>query len=234
MCRPIRRLVVLDIGAHSVHVMPLLRSLMHHHGRRWSSRAGISICCCHRLWWASGRHELRMVCAGVHQVRARHHPLGSWDKLWLHHHRCAHLPLLRCVVRVIREAPKLAQLRVAGTKEDWLSIWNLCAWVDLRVCHGQLSHARRSKGLSRVGVHHPVVIIAIWLVRHGSMLRSVHLHRRHMRRLARHNVLCAVLEMERKLMLMRRHLRHDMSRVWSRHARKRLSLKIFLVGEAHG
>lgn len=68
-----------------------------------------------------------------------------------------------------------------------------------------------------------------------SVLAGVHLHRWHMRRLPRCQVLSAVLEVERELVLVR-NLRHDVGRVGRGHscARQWEALKVLLVSEVHG
>lgn len=62
-------------GAHAVHVLALLRSLMGHHGRSWPSWARVSIGSGHRLWrdWSRG-DELGM------GTRIHLHLGGAWHE----------------------------------------------------------------------------------------------------------------------------------------------------------
>jgi len=84
-------------------------------------------------------------------------------------------------------------------------------------------------------VHHPVIIVAVRLVRAQAMLWCVHLHMAHVRRLSWAHIWPALLEVEGKLMLVS-HVRHHVWRVRCCHCRARegLAFKVLLVGQAHG
>lgn len=118
------RLVVLHIGAHSIHGLSLLRSLMCHHWCRRTTRAWVTVNTRHwlRSRW---RHELR-VATRIHHLRARNHPLRPGHELLRHHHRTAHLALLRChVLVVVGEVAVLVHLRGARPHENSLVVWYL-------------------------------------------------------------------------------------------------------------
>lgn len=118
------RLVILDIGAHAIHGLSLLRALVRHHRRGGTSGTGVSVDPGDRLR-SRWRHELR-VAARIHHLRTRNHSLRTRYELRLHHHGTSHLALLRGhVLGVVGEATELSHLRRPRHK-DGLVVGHLC------------------------------------------------------------------------------------------------------------
>jgi hypothetical protein len=138
LTRPVGWLVILDIGAHPVHALALLRALMNHHGRLRSTRAGVTICTWHRLMRSGRRHELWM--ARVHHLWTSYHPLRRMHELRLHHHGLMTL-LRRHILLAVREAP-ISHLRCAGWDENRLVVRYMSRRAHTIVCHWGLSHPR--------------------------------------------------------------------------------------------
>lgn len=149
---------------------------MNHHGCSRTSRAGITIST-RNLLRSGGWQELRM-SPWVHHLRARNHSLWSWHELRLHHHLPSHLSLLRRhVLWVVGEAAELTHLRRSRSHKYWLIVLHLRGGV---ICDRNMTEPRRCEGLSRVGVHHAMIVVTVRGMRHRSMLWCMHLHRRHM------------------------------------------------------
>ena len=175
----IRRLAVLHARAHAVHRLSLLGALMSHHGRRRPPGAGVTRRSGTRLRRTSRWKKLG-VSPGVHHLRAANHPLRPGHKVRLHHHGTPHLSLLgRNIRRVTGKASELTHLRCAGAHVDGLIVRQLRGGVHAWVRHGRLAEARRGERLRRVGVHHPMIIVAVRLVRAQAVLWRVHLHMAH-------------------------------------------------------
>lgn len=118
------RLVVLHVGAHTVHRLSLLRSLMCHHRRRRTTRTRVAVNTGHwlRCRW---RHE-SWVTSRIHHLRARNHALRSRHELLRHHHRASHLTLLGGhVLMVVRKVAELVHLRRARSHENCLVVLHL-------------------------------------------------------------------------------------------------------------
>lgn len=228
LSRAISRLVVLYTGAHPIHGLALLRTLVHHGWRRRSSRARIPVSSGSRMGWDSRRHELRMG-TWIHHLGS----MRSRDELRLHHHRSHLAGLGMTVVRGVGEASILPHLRVTRSHVYWLVVGHLARRVHAGVRHRHLTHPRGCIGLLRVGRNHAVVVTAILGMR--GMVSIVHLHRRHVRRLSLSHIVRSVLQVEGKLMLMGQ-VWDRIRRVWSgcRRACKGVSLEIFLVSQVHG
>jgi hypothetical protein len=62
----------------------------------------------------------------IHHLRIRNHPLRPRHELLGHHHRTAHLALLRGhVLVVVGKVTVLVHLRRDGSHESSLVVWNL-------------------------------------------------------------------------------------------------------------
>jgi len=133
-----RGLAVLHAWAHSVHRLPLLRTLVgHHRGDRapWT-RVPIRAW---SLWRSTVRHELG-VASRIHHLWVPDHALRPRHEVWLHHHRAPHLTMLGHVL--VREVAVLVHLGSPGPHVGRLAGRNLRWGVHGRVGHGCRRHAR--------------------------------------------------------------------------------------------
>jgi hypothetical protein len=134
------------------------------------------------------------VSSGVEDLRTTNHALGTRHKVRLHHHRSTHLCLLgRHVLRIVGEAPELAHLWCSRAHINMLVVRDLTRGIDSRIRHSNLPRSRRRKRLRRVRVYHSMIIVSVRRVTSWSMLRSMHLHVRQVRRLPLAHVLTALL-----------------------------------------
>lgn len=213
---------------------------MSHHGSSWPTRAGVAISALHRLrrdW--SGGHKVRMRIwiAHLHLRRALHHGRRSRHvTLRCHHHRWSHLAMLLWHVLRILEAHSRSHLRSARSHEAWhdrLRVLHVRWRVHHvgRESHGNLAGSRRGVRLRRVGVHHPRAIITVieWHVWTMTRVTTLQRYRWHVRRLSRSCILCALLQVEWKLVLVWHLLRdHRGSVGGSHHTRDWWAFKLFL------